>query len=180
MGSINTRRRRIHRRDLLKGLGSLLLLAYAQAQKPLRVGVEACPYCFMTILDARYAAQAVSLGGRVFFYDDPACLLDQLNGWGGPELKAREIYLADFKGSTRREARWVPATKALLYHHTRIRTPMGSGLLAFRGREDLEAYLREQPQHRGGRPLTWAEALKEGEKRTWVPQDFMPPPPKTP
>jgi hypothetical protein len=34
------------------------------APRALRVGVEACPYCFMTILDARHAAQAVNPQGK--------------------------------------------------------------------------------------------------------------------
>ncbi|MGC8875657.1 nitrous oxide reductase accessory protein NosL [Thermus sp.] len=173
----------MERRHLLKlavgGLGALFLRAQA-SPRPLRVGVEACPYCFMTILDARYAAQAVNPQGKAFFYDDPACLLDQLNGWGGPELKAKEVYLADFLASDRKNPVWVEAKKAVLYHHPRIRTPMGSGLLAFGDPKELEAYLKGRPEHRGGRTLTWNGALEEGAKRTWVPADFFPPPPKAP
>lgn len=157
--------------------GLLAFLPRAQAApKPLRVGVEACPYCFMTILDARHAAQALNPQGRAFFYDDPACLLDQLNGWGGPELRPREVYLADFGRSERARAFWVEAEKALLYHHPKVRTPMGSGLLVFGSREGLEAHLQDRPERRGGRLLTWREALEEGKKRPWVPTDFFPPP----
>ncbi|WP_105317804.1 nitrous oxide reductase accessory protein NosL [Thermus tenuipuniceus] len=169
------------RRRFLAGLASGVFLARAlAAPRPLRVGVEACPYCFMTILDARHAAQAVNPQGKAFFYDDPACLLDQLNGWGGPSLVAKEVYLADYAESSRTAPKWVAAEKALLYHNPRIRTPMGSGLLAFGSQEALERHLKERPERAGGRVLTWAEALKEGKKRTWVPTDFFPPPPKAP
>ena len=65
------------RRRFLAGLASGVFLAQAlAAPRPLRVGVDACPYCFMTVLDARHAAQAVNPQGKAFFYDDPACLLD--------------------------------------------------------------------------------------------------------
>ncbi|TBH17592.1 nitrous oxide reductase accessory protein NosL [Thermus thermamylovorans] len=171
----------MRRRELLLGLLGVAFLGRAlAAPRALRVGVEACPYCFMTVLDARHAAQAVNPQGRAFFYDDPACLLDQLNGWGGPSLSAREVYLADFGGSTRTAPRWVAAERALLYHHPRIRTPMGSGLLVFADRQALAEHLRARPERAGGRVLTWVEALKEGEGRTWVPADFLPPPPKVP
>lgn len=145
------------------------------APRTLRVGVDACPYCFMTILDARHAAQAVNPQGKAFFYDDPACLLDQLNGWGGPSLTAKEVYLADFALSARTAPRWVEAEKALLYHNPKIRTPMGSGLLVFSRREALEQHLKERPERAGGRVLTWAQALKEGERRPWVPADVFTP-----
>lgn len=163
----------MHRRTLILSL-PFLLQALA-APRALRVGVEACPYCFMTILDARHAAQAVNPQGKAFFYDDPACLLDQLNGWGGPGLIPKEVYLADFAASTRTAPRWIPAEGAVLYHHPRIRTPMGSGLLAFASREALEGHLKERPERGGGRILTWAQALKEGEKRPWVPADIFSP-----
>jgi hypothetical protein len=67
------------------------------------------------------------------------------------------------------------AEKAVLYHNPKVRTPMGSGLLAGKSRENLERHLKERPERRGGRVLTWKEALKEGEKRPWVPTDFLPP-----
>ncbi|WP_337844077.1 nitrous oxide reductase accessory protein NosL [Thermus sp.] len=166
----------MQRRILLKMMALPLIGTQALgAPRTLRIGVDACPYCFMTILDARHAAQAINPQGKASFYDDPACLLDQLNGWGGPELKAQEVYLADFRGSQRDKPLWVEAGKALLYHHPSIRTPMGSGLLAFGSREGLEQYLRERPERKGGRVLTWKEALKEGERRTWVPAEVFTP-----
>jgi copper chaperone NosL len=168
------------RRRFLLGVLAGVLPGALAAPRGLRVGVEACPYCFMTILDARHAAQAVNPKGRAFFYDDPACLLDQLNGWGGPSLTAKEVYLADHGASLRSEPKWVPAEKALLYHHPRVRTPMGSGLLAFASREALERHLRERPERQGGRVLTWKEALQEGARRPWVPTDSFPPPAKAP
>jgi copper chaperone NosL len=168
----------MERRRFLVLLALPLLPRGLAAPRALRVGVEACPYCFMTILDARYAAQAVNPQGKAFFYDDPACLLDQLSGWGGPELKAQEVYLADFLESTRTRALWVEAEKAVLYYNPKVRTPMGSGLLVFKNRENLERHLKERPERRGGQVLSWREALEEGKKRTWVPTDFFPPPPK--
>ncbi|WP_114313081.1 nitrous oxide reductase accessory protein NosL [Thermus caldifontis] len=163
----------MNRRTFL--LSAPFLLQALAAPRALRVGVEACPYCFMTILDARYAAQAVNPQGKAFFYDDPACLLDQLNGWGGPSPTAKEVYLADFAESTRTAPRWVAAEKAVLYHNPKVRTPMGSGLLAFGSREALEKYLKKRPERAGGRVLTWAQALREGERRPWVPADVLAP-----
>ncbi|GLV48445.1 hypothetical protein TJA_15980 [Thermus sp. LT1-2-5] len=170
----------MRRRDVLALPVLVLLNQVRAAPRSLRVGVDACPYCFMTILDARHAAQAVNPQGKAFFYDDPACLLDQLNGWGGPDLKAQEVYLADYLGSTRQAPRWLAAEKALLYHQPRVRTPMGSGLLVFASRQDLERHLKERPERAGGRVLTWEEALREGRKRPFVPTDFFSPPPRTP
>ena len=161
------------RRTLVKGLLGLPLgfgvfqPALAAAQS-LRVGLDTCPYCNMTILDARYAAQMVTRTGKVFNYDDVGCLLDHLLGYGGPRATPKELYVADFAASERKEARFIPAQQAYFLYSERIRTPMGTGLLAFASQAALEAYLREKPQH-AGEKLRWSELLARGRKRAWVP-----------
>jgi copper chaperone NosL len=161
------------RRTLIKSLLALplgfgVLQPALAAPRPLRVGVDACPYCNMTILDARYAAQMVSSTGKVYAYDDVGCLLDHLLGYGGPKVSPKELYVADFAASERKEARFVPVNQAHFLYSERIRTPMGAGLLAFGTAAGLEAYLKERPQHRGEK-LRWNELLARGRKQAWVP-----------
>ncbi|MCS7058828.1 MAG: nitrous oxide reductase accessory protein NosL [Meiothermus sp.] len=161
------------RRTLIKGLlalplGSGMLQPVLAAARPLRVGVDACPYCNMTLLDARYAAQMVTSTGKVYQYDDVGCLLDHLLGYGGPKATPKELYVADFSLSSRKEARFLPVNQALFLFNERIRTPMGTGLLAFGSAAALEGYLRERPQHTGER-LRWNDLLALGRRRAWVP-----------
>lgn len=161
------------RRTLIKGLlglplGSGALQPVLAAAQPLRVGLDACPYCNMTILDARYAAQMVTSTGKVYNYDDVGCLLDHLLGYGGPKVTPKELYVADFAASERKEARFIPVQQAYFLFSERIRTPMGVGLLAFGSQAALEAYLREKPQH-AGEKLRWSELLTRGRKQAWVP-----------
>ncbi len=163
----------MNRRSLIKGLLALplgfgVLQSALAAARPLRVGVDACPYCNMTILDARYAAQMISTTRKVYQYDDVGCLLDHILGYGGPQATPQELYVADFATSVRTEARFIPANQALFLFNERIRTPMGVGLLAFSSAQALEAYLRERPQHMGEK-LRWNELLSRGRKQAWVP-----------
>ncbi len=157
------------RRALLKAFTFWSLTRAWATPRPLRVGVDVCPYCHMTILDARYAAQMVTTTGKVYFYDDIGCLLDHLLGYGGPPAKPKELYVADFAQSTRKGPRWLPAAQAVYLYGERIRTPMGTGLLAFAGRSDLEAYLKEKPQHLDSEVLTWQALLARGRRQPWVP-----------
>lgn len=161
------------RRTLIKGLlllplGTGVLQPTRAAPRPLQVGVDACPYCNMTILDARYAAQMISTTGKVYHYDDVGCLLDHVLGYGGPRATPKEMYVADFAASERKEARFLQVEQAYFLFHERIRTPMGVGLLAFRSAREVEAYLKERPQHLGEK-LRWSELLARGRKQAWVP-----------
>lgn len=162
------------RRTLIKGLlalplGSGVLQPGLAAPRPLRVGVEVCPYCNMTILDTRYAAQMATSTGKVYNYDDVGCLLDHLLGYGGTKVSPpKELYVADFATSERREARFIPVLQAHFLFNERIRTPMGVGLLAFSSASAMEQYLKERPQH-AGEKLRWNDLLARGRKQAWVP-----------
>jgi len=161
------------RRTLIKGLLALplgfgALQPALAAPRPLRVGVDVCPYCNMAILDARYAAQMITSTGKVYNYDDVGCLLDHLLGYGGPKVSPKELYVADFTASGRKEARFIPVNQAHFLFSERIRTPMGTGLLAFGTAAGLEAYLKERPQPQGEK-LSWNELLARGRKQAWVP-----------
>lgn len=161
------------RRTVIKGLLALplgfgVLQPALAAARPLRVGVDACPYCNMTILDARYAAQMVTTTGKVLQYDDVGCLLDHVLGYGGPQATPKELYVADFATSERKEARFLQVEQAFFLFNERIRTPMGVGLLAFKSARELDEYLKERPQH-AGEKLRWSELLARGRKQAWVP-----------
>ncbi len=163
----------MNRRKLLKGLLALplgwgLLQPALAAPRALRVGVDVCPFCNMTILDARYAAQMITTTGKVYAYDDVGCLLDHLLGYGGPKATPKELYVADYTASERKQARLLPVNQAVFLFSERIRTPMGVGLLAFSGPAAVEAYLRERPQHQGS-ILRWNEVVTRGRQQAWVP-----------
>ena len=159
------------RRDLLKGLiglgvpWSLGVLAEA---RPVRVGVDVCPYCNMTVIDARYAAQMVSRTGKVYSYDAIECLVDHLNGYGGPKAAPRELYAADFAAS-RADRAGLRAVDGLVFlYHRRIRTPMGGGLVAFARPEDADRFVQER-RLKGVRRMRWDELVAEGRQHAWVP-----------
>jgi copper chaperone NosL len=159
------------RRDLLKGLvglgvpWSLQVLAEA---RPVRVGVDVCPFCNMTVIDARYAAQMVTRTGKVYSYDAIECLVDHLNGYGGPRVEPRELYAPDFAASTARKAVERPVGELTFLHHRRIRTPMGGGLVAFARPEDADRFIAER-RLKGVRRLSWDELVAEGKQHAWVP-----------
>jgi copper chaperone NosL len=166
----------MRRRAFLKILFALPLGTRAwAAPRPVRVGVDLCPYCNMLVLDARYAAQMVTTTGKVYSYDAIECLVDHLNGlskphlgWSGPKVTPKELYAPDFLESTREKAALYPVNRMVFLHHERIRTPMGGGLLAFRKREEAEAYAKDRDL-KGALFLSWEELLRRGKERPWVP-----------
>jgi copper chaperone NosL len=132
------------------------------------IGDDRCPACGMAVVDARFAAQARTDGGRTLVYDAIECLADHLNGHAGPVPVVAAAWLADRVASSQAVASWWPAEAATLLHHPRLRTPMGGGLAAFEDEPQALAFAAAQ---RLADPsvLTWDEVLELGVPRPWVP-----------
>lgn len=172
------RRPTLSRRAALRWLAAFTGLlvaggrAAAQTTDPeprgVAIGDDRCPACGMAVVDARFAAQARTEGGRTLVYDAIECLADHLNGHAGPVPVVSAAWLADRVASTQAASVWWPAEVATLLHHPRLRTPMGGGLAAFGDEPEALAFAEAQ---RLAEPsvLTWDEVLELGIPRPWVP-----------
>lgn len=135
---------------------------------PVQVGTDRCPYCSMSVIDARFAAQQVTVTGRVHVYDAIECLVDHVAGHGGPALAAGWCYVADHAASTRDGARLLSVFDATILHHRRLRTPMGGGLVAFDGAAAAAAFLAERGLE-GVETWPWDALVLRSTERPWVP-----------
>ncbi|MDZ7706847.1 MAG: hypothetical protein U5J97_02930 [Trueperaceae bacterium] len=159
------------RRFLTRGLAACAALTLPAAfadPRELNVGVDACPYCNMPVIDGRFAAQGVSEGGRVLTYDAIECLLDHEAGHGPPPPALRERWLSDRVASGRTSVAWLAADAAVLLHHPRLRTPMGGGLAAFATASEAQTFGASN-RLSDAAILDWSEATALAAQRPWVP-----------
>lgn len=138
------------------------------APRAVALADDRCPACGMAVVDARFAAQARTDGGRTLVYDAIECLADHLNAHAGPVPVVAAAWLADRVASSTAEAAWLAADDAVLLHHPRLRTPMGGGLAAFADGEAASAF-GEAQRLTAPTLLTWDEVLTLGVPRPWVP-----------
>ncbi|MBL8886000.1 MAG: nitrous oxide reductase accessory protein NosL [Phycisphaerales bacterium] len=91
-------------------------------------GIDQCASCGMTIEDVEFAAARVVIqNARPLLYDDLGCMLDADRENEGGTAHAR--FVQDFSGTG-----WIDATRAWYVMDAKNRTPMSSGILAFRAR----------------------------------------------
>lgn len=138
------------------------------APHPVTAGVDVCPYCSMTVVDLRFAAQVVTPTGLVLTYDAIECLADHLGGYGPTPPSAAEAYLADVVASNVDGAAFLEAGTAVVLYHPRLRTPMGGGLAAFASQDAALAFAAAR-RLADAETLTWADVLARGAERPWVP-----------
>jgi len=128
-------------------------LACCQSGPPRPVEIalneEACRNCRMAISERKYAAEVVPASGEVQFFDDIGCMVQWMRVHK-PE-KAR-IFVVDMISGA-----WLDAHASYYVRSSRYRTPMGFGIVAFRGLVEARAAAGETE----GRLLTWEQLLAE-------------------
>ncbi|MBX3388605.1 MAG: nitrous oxide reductase accessory protein NosL [Phycisphaeraceae bacterium] len=91
-----------------------------------QTGIDQCAACGMTIEDSGFAgARVMREGGRTLYYDDLGCMLDAAREKNA--VPAIKTFVQDAQ-----DGKWVRAEKAWFVMDAKNRTPMGSGIVAFR------------------------------------------------
>ena len=92
--------------------------------KPIDIfGEDMCSQCRMAISDQSFASEIIDQQGDIFKFDDIGCLLKFKER--SADLKISAIFLKDYNSKA-----WMPYEKSTIVE-TNIKTPMGSGKVAF-------------------------------------------------
>lgn len=126
---------------------ALALACAAPAVRPIPYGTEPCAHCHMVITDARFAAELVSRKGRVWFFDDPACLAAFYASGEVPPGDVALLVVNDFV--TPDSA--LDARTASYLETARVQTPMGGGIIALRAGHEADSVRSAL----GGSVLSW-------------------------
>lgn len=137
----------IRRRTLL--LGSVALLAgcggggKSDGPPKISYGKVACARCGMIISEERYAAGLT--GDDPLIFDDTGEMIAIVQEKG---LADRKVWVHDYDSKA-----WIDGTAASYAILTDRRTPMGTGVIAFKDRAAADAFVAQNP----GSVMTWAE-----------------------
>lgn len=92
------------------------------------VDIEAndmCSFCRMAISEKQFAAEIIEENEAVHKFDDIGCMLRYRKA-SGDSLKVAATFVTDHE--TRK---WIPAENAFFTRSESVRTPMGSGIIAY-------------------------------------------------
>ena len=103
----------------------LLWLGCKPEPREIDYGLDACSYCKMNIVDAKYAAELVTKKGKIYTYDAIECLVNDLEAH--PEDGVAHRLIKDFSAPDQ----WVEATTAVFVIHPKVQSPMGGNLAGF-------------------------------------------------
>jgi copper chaperone NosL len=120
--------------------------------EPLKIGVDHCTFCKMTLSDNRFGAEIITKKGRVFKFDDAHCVLAYLK----KEVDEKDVastYFATFDG----DHSLVEANKALFLKSDQLQSPMGGNIAAFDNKTSLENASRQFK----GSVVSWKELTEK-------------------
>lgn len=112
----------------------LAFLSSCNAQpKAIKLGVDQCHYCKMTISDARFPSEVVTQKGKVYIFDDIHCMLEFLKENATIKNNVKDIYFSDYLGAHS----LILANDAHLYKSEDLRSPMGGNTAAFASADSM-------------------------------------------
>lgn len=130
----------------------VFFLQCSTGPEPIQYGVDNCDFCKMTLMDKRYGAELITEKGRVYKFDDLNCLIlfEDEDALAGNTVAGR--YVTDYQ----HQGVLLPADQAAFLQSEGLKTPMASGMAAFKSLNDLDKVKTEI----GGNVLDWAGVQK--------------------
>jgi copper chaperone NosL len=120
--------------------------------EPLKVGIDNCHFCKMTISDARFGAELVTKKGKIYKFDDTHCILDYLKTKEVESANIKNIYLINYSGNHQ----LIDVKNALLLKADELRSPMAGNIAAFDLQDSLAAVQKRFP----GTMVLWNELIR--------------------
>jgi copper chaperone NosL len=120
--------------------------------EPLVAGSDTCTHCKMTIIETQYGCELVTSKGKVYKFDDIACMKDFMQDHPMENQKIKHLLVADFKN----KGEWLSAASAGYYSGPLVKSPMGSNIIAF----STEQIAAEFKGDQAGSVLNWTTILQ--------------------
>ncbi len=112
---------------------------------PIKLNVDNCDFCKMSISDGKYGAEAITKKGRIYKFDDIMCMMNYCKA--DAETKMKAFYVLDYTQNNV----LIPAETAFFLKGVDIHTPMRGNIAAF----SKENKVKEFGIKLNAKPITW-------------------------
>jgi len=119
---------------LVAGLLVLFVSSCSNKPQPFNYGKDVCDNCKMTIVDPKFGGELITKKGKVYKFDDAACLIHFLKSGPVRESEISQRLLINFQ----KQNDFVDVNKAFLVVSPELRTPMGGDAAAFVSQQEAE------------------------------------------
>ena len=129
----------------MKTINSLfiLLLTFSSCinpkSEPIKLNADKCDNCGMTISDVKFAAELVTNKGRVYKFDDIACMIKYSNE-NKEKTTSSEFYVSDYIGTHE----LIMTKNASYIKEETLKSPMGGNTAAFSNTDSAAVWSKKR------------------------------------
>jgi copper chaperone NosL len=131
-------------------LVSLFTSCSSKEPEPIKLNVDQCSFCKMSIADGRFGSEIVTKKGRVYKFDDILCLSSYVHE---NTVDADKFYVHDYAT----ENTLIPAETAYYIHGGQILSPMRGNIAAFASENTATDFMDKLET----KSLTWYNVLNQ-------------------
>ncbi len=102
--------------------------------KPVKLNVETCSFCKMTVTDAHFVTQLTTKKGRQYIFDDMICMVGYKKE--NTKMDYGHFYIADFC----HPSDFIDLDHAILLQSDSLHSPMGGNIVGFAVRDSAKYY----------------------------------------
>lgn len=114
----------------------VLLTSCSSHPEPFKIGQDICHTCKMGIIDIKFGAEIITAKGKVYKFDDAACLTKFIKSGAIDEKDISQKVVADFEKPTS----FLAIEKAIFVVSPSLKSPMMGNAAAFNNRASAEAF----------------------------------------
>jgi copper chaperone NosL len=118
---------------------------------PIKLNVDNCDFCKMSIADGKYGAEVITQKGRAYKFDDIMCMVNYSKENAATKIKA--YYVHNFT----QDNNLIPAETAFFISGGDIHSPMGGNIIGFSSESDA----KEIAKKLNAEMTTWNAILKK-------------------
>ena len=133
---------------ILVGIVFLSLLSCGSNEpKPIKLNVDSCDFCKMTIANGKFSAELITQKGRYYKFDDLACMVQF--------AKSNTVvaYESFFVNDYLKDNTFIPVEKAYFIKSEKINSPMRGNFAAFASPKEQTEYGKKFE----AQSMTWSE-----------------------
>lgn len=137
-------------------LGILLVPAFLYScfndkPVPIKLNADNCDFCMMGISDGRHGAEIITEKGRIYKFDDIACMAHYCKDH--KETKIKKYYVHDYTKNNE----LIPAESAFFVSGGAIKSPMNGNIAAFTDKSEAKAFEAQSK----GLEIEWTAILNK-------------------
>jgi len=120
--------------------------------QPLKLGVDNCTFCQMTVSNVRFGAEILTKKGKALKYDDISCMVSDMKQKNIPESEINTIYSVDFCG----DHQLIDVKTSYFFMSENLKSPMGGNVASFSNKDSMNYYLGTF----AGEVVAWNDIVK--------------------